>query len=118
LGFECLITDFVAPAAQTALASSTTMPPTQKLDYTTAKITWDNFCQGNMDLRDLFTHHGSKVCMVAAERSQVINRMISLLQRHLMVMHLKTDKDIHTKSPCPHHLSLTQLGLPTVFCPV
>ena len=97
LGFECLITDFAAPGAQTALASNTTMPPTQKLDYLTAKGTWENFWKGHMDLRDLFSRHGPKVCMVAPERSQVINRTISLLQRHLMLIHIKADKDIHTK---------------------
>jgi hypothetical protein len=97
MGFECLITDFAAPGAQTALASNTTMPPSQKVDYETAKKSWDNFFKGHIDLRELFKQHGPKVCLVAPERTQVINRLVALLQRNLMLMHIKADKDSHTK---------------------
>ena len=93
LGYECLITDFGAPGAGTILASTTTMPPIQKVEYEAAKHSWDQFWKGHWDLGNLFQQHGSKVCMVAPERSEVINRLVALLQRYLMVQHLKRDKE-------------------------
>jgi hypothetical protein len=111
LKFESIITDFAAPGQQTALGGNTTMPPNQKVDYETAKVTWDNFWRGHLDLQGLFKEHGSKVCLVAPERSAITNRLVALLQRYLMAQHLKTDKDtthtlssiVHTNCVC-HHL--------------
>jgi len=97
MGYECLITDFGAPGAGTGLASNTTLPPSQKVEYETAKTSWDNFWRGHWDLVELFKQHGPKVCMVAPERTECINRLVALLQRYLMVQHLKTDKDRHNK---------------------
>jgi hypothetical protein len=69
------------------------MPPIQKVEYEAAKHSWDQFWKGHWDLGDLFKQHVSKVCMVAPERSEVISRSVALLQRYLMVQHLKRDKE-------------------------
>jgi hypothetical protein len=107
LGFEALLCDFAAPSPGTALASTTTVPPAQRVDLAAAKLDWENFWKGNMGLKDLLHKHGGKVCMVTPERTEITPRLVGLLQRNLMAQFM-VDKENKA------HQTLCICGWPSV----
>lgn len=91
-GFEALLTDFCAPAAGTALASTTTLPTPARVDYNEAKQYWESYFRGHMSLRDLFTKYGNKVVLVVPDRQEAMPRVLAKVQRDIFELYMEEDK--------------------------
>lgn len=96
LGFEKLMTDFATPSPGSALAATTAVPPDARLDLQHAKVDWEAFWRGQLSLKELFQRHGPKVCMVLPERQELTPRLVALVQRSLMPLHMEDNKDVAT----------------------
>ena len=96
LGLEKLMTDFATPSPGSALAATTTVPPDARLDLQLAKVDWEAFWRGQLSLKELFQRHGPKVCMVLPERQELTPRLVALVQRSLMPLHMEDNKDVAT----------------------
>ena len=85
---------------------------------------WTNFLNGALPLQDMSQLYGNKICWVAPERFGQMPKLISNLQRDLLVMHqcsMATVSDPDWKSGLlfnvnkfpldPDHSEISQLGL-------
>jgi hypothetical protein len=88
-GFTSLLTDFGPAAPGTALAQATMLAPMGRVEFEKAKVHWTAFWNGQMDLVELFRHHGNHVAMVAPDPCEFKPRFLALLQRYLLEKHLE-----------------------------
>ena len=92
MGFQALLTDFCAPVPGTALASSTTLPPPELVDFRDAKRAWEDYFRGHLSLQDLMRRYGRKLVLVAPDRTEYIPRLISKVQRDLFALNMEPDE--------------------------
>ena len=83
LGLQALLTDMSSPVPGTAMASSTTLPPPERLDFRETREAWGSYFKGQVHLKDLMVKYGVKLFLVAPDRMEQMHRIISKIQRDL-----------------------------------
>ena len=86
------MTDFCAPAAGTALASTTTLPTQARVDYNEATQYWECYFRGHMSLKDTFTKYGNKVVLVVPDRQETMPRVLAKVQKDIFELYMEEDK--------------------------
>jgi len=91
LDFDKLITCFGAPVEKMVSAiGDQAVVCKQRMDLQQAKLTWEGYWKGETTLKELFSQHGNKLCMMAPERMDCLPTLVAKLQRDLFELHTAT----------------------------
>jgi hypothetical protein len=106
LGFQALLTDMSGAVPGTAMASSTTLPPPERVDFRETRQAWESYFKGEVNLKDMMVKYGQKLVLVAPDRMEQMPRIISKLQRDLLELHMEDNQAIVTLGHTHTHSSM------------